>query len=224
MEFIGNVPFLPQDWEWFLPESEQRTDAYDILRHLGSSKLTILDCPCGTGLMSAIFAKAGHRVLGVDINQRFLDIAASTASQMDVTVSLRNENMADFIDPLAFDVIINWYNSFGYFPHKMNFRILQNFCKSLSHGGVLIIEAENMTSKKNTYPRSYGSGDMYWDASTGLIHYMYDKVECVRFQYSPEQICKMLYDAGFKKCCLYGEQFSDFTKDSKLYIIEAEVA
>ncbi|MEM7217113.1 MAG: class I SAM-dependent methyltransferase [Pseudomonadota bacterium] len=54
------------------PWSEDR-DFY--LQLAGADRLAILDLGCGTGLVSAAYAAAGHRVVGVDPAAAMLDVA-----------------------------------------------------------------------------------------------------------------------------------------------------
>ncbi|NOX29025.1 MAG: hypothetical protein GXP35_03080 [Actinobacteria bacterium] len=69
------------DYLWFYEESlsaiRNRDETSEILRLLGSpNPLSILDAPCGHGRISNLLAAAGHAVVGVDITESFLDLAA----------------------------------------------------------------------------------------------------------------------------------------------------
>jgi 2-polyprenyl-3-methyl-5-hydroxy-6-metoxy-1,4-benzoquinol methylase len=57
---------------------------YDIIaRHLGGyPHLSILNAGCGSGELSFLLAAAGHRVLGIDPEPAYIDLAAERASRL----------------------------------------------------------------------------------------------------------------------------------------------
>lgn len=221
MEFLGNVPHLVRDWEWFSPESQRYSDACAILSHFKTERQTILDCPCGTGIMSTVLSKAGHEVMGVDINTKFIDKARKTSSTLGTNVSFLVHDMSKFIKPNSFSLILNWNNSFGYFSHETNLRMLCNFQKSIVKNGHLLIECENMDVVKDSYPDCFGDGNIYWDGSSETMHYLYGDTECVRIHYSIKRLKEMLIESDFTSVVVYGPHFTSITPKSERFIIEA---
>lgn len=55
-----------------------------VLRNNGKHPEQILDLACGTGSMSVLLAKAGYRVIGADISEEMLTVAAQKAALLDV--------------------------------------------------------------------------------------------------------------------------------------------
>lgn len=75
-----------------------------IKKRLGSSSQDILDIGCGAGFLTNILAAHGHRVTGIDLSMRSLEVA----KQKDLTQKVRYMQLDAFALPFAdqsFDVI-----------------------------------------------------------------------------------------------------------------------
>jgi len=101
----------------------------------------ILDMPCGTGRHSIELARCGYRVTGVDRTEAYLAEARHRADTSGVTVEWLRADMRSFSRPLAFDVVLNMYTSFGYFEDAADDRLAaQTFLNALVPGGRLLME------------------------------------------------------------------------------------
>ena len=101
----------------------------------------ILDAPCGDGRVSVQLARLGHRVTGVDRSERF--IARARGRPDAAGVDFRVGELADLGYDCAFDLVLNWFSSFGYLDEAGNRAVLRAFRRALRPGGRLILEQRN---------------------------------------------------------------------------------
>jgi len=59
------------------------------------SQLSVLDIGCGAGTQCLLWASAGHRVSGVDINAPLVDLARQRATEAGLTVDFRTGSATD---------------------------------------------------------------------------------------------------------------------------------
>lgn len=109
----------------------------------------ILDLACGPGRHSITLAKRSFSVIGLDYSRSFLEIAKKNAKKENIISKikfiqgdLRNLPFRDF----TFKIVLLLGNSFGYFSHKENIRILKEVYRVLKPNGVFIFD---LTDKKN---------------------------------------------------------------------------
>lgn len=71
-ELTGDVPY------------EKFAETYEkLLRREGKSSLTLLDLCCGTGTLTALFARRGYEMIGVDASPEMLSVAQEKADGLD---------------------------------------------------------------------------------------------------------------------------------------------
>jgi SAM-dependent methyltransferase len=101
----------------------------------------ILDLGCGPGRHALPLARRGFAVTGVDRTARYLERARSAAEKEELPIRFVREDMRHFVDPGAFDVVLNLFSTFGYFEQrKDDDRVLQQAFASLRPGGVIVME------------------------------------------------------------------------------------
>ncbi len=103
----------------------------------------ILDVPCGTGRHTALLARRGFAVTGVDISETCLQKAMGHCR--DYPVELRQGDMADLAAFRGkFDVVLNLFTSFGYFStDAKNMRVMHELINALKPGGQLVLHLVN---------------------------------------------------------------------------------
>ncbi len=111
-----------------------------IIRSFLKNAKTVLDIPCGDGRISAGLTEKGYDVTGVDISPKYIEKARSKApmSGKFIVGDMRNVELDE-----KFDVVLNWYGSFGYFDEETNFKVLSHFSDFLNDGGLLILDLRN---------------------------------------------------------------------------------
>ena len=182
-----------------------------------------LDIPCGAGRHSYQLAKKGHRVVGLDISKKCLDIAKNYNHHKNITYKKRN--MAD-LDHLhnTFDVLINLFTSFGYFSNdRENKKVLSNFYQSLKEDGKIVMQVINrdcllrkftpnswhdwkghyILSKRSYCPKTHyvETNETVINKKTGVFKTYFHRLRL----YSKTEICTLLKNSGFKKIKVYGD-------------------
>src|SRR6185437_2291374 len=84
--------------------------------------MRILDVPSGHGRHSIEFAKRGYTVVGVDINNFFLEQAQSEAENHKISASFLHADMRKLNFQNEFDLAVNLFTSLGYFDDESDDR------------------------------------------------------------------------------------------------------
>ncbi len=186
-------------------------------------KLDVLDLPCGPGRHSLALARAGHRVVGVDLTPAYVDEARQRfAREPRLQAELLVGDMRSWCRDGAFDLLLNLYTSFGFFPDLDEDRAcLRTFHRNLRPGGTLVMDLMS----KEILARTFRARDWHrMDDGTVLMverrlsqswawnevtwSYLRDGVlESVDFGhrlYSAAELQRELRDAGFQGCDVYG--------------------
>jgi SAM-dependent methyltransferase len=102
---------------------------------------TMLDVACGTGRHSSYLASKGYTVTGIDLSIRSINIAKK----------LENEHLSFFQHDMRlpfrvnyFDIVFNFFTSFGYFDTaRENENALRTMKNALKPGGRLVLDYLN---------------------------------------------------------------------------------
>ena len=117
-----------------------------ILRLTGVGGGTVLDLCCGPGRHAVALAKRGFAVTAVDRTSFLLEHARARAAHANLSVEFVLEDMRRFSRPASFDLVINFFTSFGYFDDQADdLRVLELIRQNLKPGGVFVLE---MVSKE----------------------------------------------------------------------------
>jgi len=101
----------------------------------------VLDLCCGVGRHSLELARRGFQVTAVDRTASYLAEARGRASKEGLEIEFVQEDMRTFVRPEAFDAVINYFTSFGYFESEDDDRrVVENAHSSLRPGGALLID------------------------------------------------------------------------------------
>lgn len=117
-----------------------------ILGLTGVVGAAVLDLCCGPGRHTVALAKRGFAVTAVDRTTFLLEQARVRAQHANLAVEFVLEDMRRFSRPASFDLIPNFFTSFGYFDDPADdLRVLQLVRENLKPGGVFVLE---MVSKE----------------------------------------------------------------------------
>ncbi len=103
--------------------------------------IKILDMPCGNGRIHSYLRNFGYDVYGVDISEELINMARKIYGKYSSKYKVGDMRNASF--GIEFDVLINWFSSFGYFDDKGNRETLANFNRNLKSEGLLLMEIAN---------------------------------------------------------------------------------
>jgi ubiquinone/menaquinone biosynthesis C-methylase UbiE len=149
-EAISHQPTFASFYDFYDgPEYRQRQLA--MYRELaGQAGEKILELACGTGIITLDLARAGQRVMGLDISAEMLAVAREKIARQDSDVQSRirlvEADMKCFQLGEAFDAIFLPSNSFGYLTATQDRRsCLRAIQEHLRPGGLMVIEERNYT-------------------------------------------------------------------------------
>ncbi len=124
----------------------------------------VLDVGCGPGRHSVPLAQAGFSVTGVDVSQRFLDVAAERAREAKVSAAffLVDARQMPFDD--EFDAVISMcQGGFGLMGED-DALVLKRMAEAVKPGGRVIVTAFSSYFEL-THPR-----EASFDADKGVVH------------------------------------------------------
>ena len=104
---------------------------------------SVLDAACGIGRHSLEFARLGYKVTGVDVTAAYVTEARRLSKQKKMScVSFELGELRDLYRfQGGFDLVVNLYNSFGYYrTDSDNFEALRQMAAALRPGGCLVMD------------------------------------------------------------------------------------
>ena len=203
----------------------------------------VLDLPCGHGRIARRLAQRGAVVTGIDRSELFLRRARDDAKRHGVDVDFRAGDMRTLAPDASFDVLVNWFTSFGYGTDDELRQILRRMRAALAAGGRLLLETLNVHEPGLTDHETSHVKELSDDAGH---HFMIDRtrfdphdgrLHCRRFvtrsgeetretRYSlrlftlPE-LRSWLLEAGFRDVQAFGADAEVFRVDSRRMILTA---
>ena len=104
---------------------------------------TILDVGCGLGLHAVELSSRGYLVVGLDLSLPMLSRAADEAQDRNLKINFLHGDMREMTFDGAFDAVLCWGTTLGYFDDEMNKRVVERFYQALKPGGMLLIDVVN---------------------------------------------------------------------------------
>ena len=199
----------------------------------------ILDLPCGPGRHALEFARRGHRVTAVDLMPFYVEGGQKRARKKGLPIEFVQGDMVSFVRPEAFDVVWNYYSSFGYFEDpKDDEAVARNFHLSLKKGGKVLIETISREHALRVWDGSerielptvddiavtaekVASGEntpiVKWCVNKGgetTAFYMFHR------HYSADAISSLLQETGFATVEIFGDIYgTPFTPESERMVV-----
>ncbi|ARD49535.1 class I SAM-dependent methyltransferase [Sporosarcina sp. P33] len=123
-------------------------DAYVELLDLASAGVfgkKVLDIGCGTGLLSAMLAKKGAKVTGVDLSADMLEVAAHRAQSLSLDIEFIEQPMQQLDVGDTFDAAVISIDSLNYVIRQADVEeTFRRIYSALNKGGVLLFDVHSL--------------------------------------------------------------------------------
>jgi SAM-dependent methyltransferase len=220
-------------------EAEAREQIEFLRRHIHLPEgAKALDLCCGCGRHIVELKRQGYDVVGLDLSEELLNIARFRASEHDLDVKFIRCDMREIPYRNYFDLIVNFFTSFGYFADDAdNQKVLSSISKALKPGGQFLIDymnpdyvARNLIRRdeKEISGSIYVIQERWIDASLRRVNKKITLIregrestyaESVRM-YSHQEMRNMLIMAGLRLAETYGDfASSEYTQDSSRMVL-----
>lgn len=202
---------------------------------------SVLDVPCGIGRISYFLSKMGYKVTGVDISEKLIKKAIENVKDGKfIRGDMRK--LSEVIEKEKFDIVINIFNSLGYYEEEDDLKILRELREVTKDNGIVIVNLENrdfIVYNKPELLHSYIPPYLIidhnaFDPYTSRLHvdrvYIKDgkEVEKLSFSqrfYSLHEILSLMRRAGFKILDVYsGYSWKKFEVSDPEMTIVAKLA
>jgi ubiquinone/menaquinone biosynthesis C-methylase UbiE len=222
------------------------------VRERGKSPQSVLDCACGTGIVTELLWKRGYRpVCGFDISPAMVTIARAKAERFKPEETpdyfVQNASTLD-LDGRTFDWIVSLFDSLNYIlePTELQ-KAFERLYLHTNPGGVLSFDMNSIYAlSSDLFSQSQRFGPVqhhwiaHWDAETRIcrveMDFWIDELDSpkqrhfhethIQRAYSVPEIRKMLVRAGYINIAVfgnYGERAPSSRSDRLLFFAEKQV-
>jgi len=199
----------------------------EILRREGLHPRTAVDLACGTGSVTAILARQGLDVVGVDMSEEMLTEAFQKVSCMEKPPRFVCQKLQELRLPKAVDLAVCALDSLDYITDPDDCaEAIRRVYKYLNPGGIFIFDVNTPEKLRSMDSQVFldEDDDVYcvwrgeFDEETNICAYGMDifqregKVwhrsfeEHREYAYSQEQLTGFLKDAGFTHIEVYADR------------------
>ncbi len=198
-----------------------------ILKGEGKDPKRVLDLACGTGSMSLLLAQRGYQVLGADISEEMLTVAARKAAQMEENAPyFICQSMQKLRLPQPVEAVFCLLDSLNYLTRPEDCQ--KTICRvysALEPGGVFLFDINSPEKLRSLdgqvfldeNEESYCVWRAEFEEEENLCYYGIDLFQkqgqlwhrsfeqhC-EYAYSVEELTAWLKEAGFSRVELYGD-------------------
>jgi CBS domain-containing protein/precorrin-6B methylase 2 len=128
---------------FFTPEITQRQVEFMVKVLNLPPHSTILDLGCGTGRHSLALGERGFQVVGFDLSETLLAVGRRASEQRWFPIEFVQGDMRDLPYRNAFDAVVCYFSSFGYFSDADNRRVLLQVAQALKDEGKFLLDVTN---------------------------------------------------------------------------------
>ena len=200
---------------------------YEILAREGLKPRTCVDLACGTGSVTAILARRGLDVTGVDMSEEMLTVAMEKVMDMEQPPRFICQKLQELRLPRGVDLAVCALDSLDYITNPDDCReAIQRVYKVLNPGGIFIFDV-NTPEKLHTMDGQVfldEDDDVYcvwrgeFDEETNICSYGMDLFqrsgdvwhrsfeEHREYAYSAQQLTGYLKAAGFTHIEVYADR------------------
>lgn len=200
---------------------------FAILEREGISPRTAVDLACGTGSVTALLARRGLNVIGVDLSEEMLTVAQQKVLEHDNMPRFVCVPMQELVLPRGVDMAVCALDSLDYItePEECR-RAIARVYKALNPGGIFIFDVNTPQKLRAMDGQVFldEDDDVYcvwrgeFDEQTNICAYGMDLFqreghvwkrsfeEHREYAYSQEQLTQYLREAGFTRIEVYADR------------------
>jgi cyclopropane fatty-acyl-phospholipid synthase-like methyltransferase len=118
-----------------------------------------LDIGCGYGRLTIPLAKKGYTVVGVDINQRYVEEAKKRSEGLDVTIHCRN--IFQFNPQQKFENVLSMWNTLMHFDQNQLASLFSKVRSWMRDDGILLAELLYITKQDKQFLETRNDGSAF---------------------------------------------------------------
>lgn len=198
-----------------------------ILQQEGVKPRTCVDLACGTGSVTALLAKQGLQVVGVDLSEEMLTVAAQKAQGLSPAPWFVRQDLSRLRLPRGVDLAVCALDSLDYITEpKACAQAIERVYRALNPGGIFIFDVNTPEKLRAMDGQVFLDEDdqvyCVWrgefDQESNICSYGMDLFqrqgdlwsrsfeEHREYAYSQEQLTQYLKAAGFTRIRVYGDR------------------
>ena len=198
-----------------------------LLGREGVRPRTAVDLACGTGSVTAILAREGLRVIGVDMSEEMLTQAAAKTAGLDPAPIFVRQKLQNLTLPRGVDLAVCALDSLDYITEPKDCaQAIRRVYRALNPGGMFIFDVNTPEKLRAMDGQVFldEDQDVYcvwrgeFNDNTNICSYGMDLFiregkhwhrsfeEHREYAYSREQLTVFLKDAGFTHIRVYGDR------------------
>ena len=207
-----------------------------ILEREGVKPRTVVDLACGTGSVTEILARKGYSVLGVDMSEEMLTVAAMKTQDIDPSPMFSCQLLQELKLPRAVDMAVCALDSLDYILNPEDCKeAIRRAYKALNPGGIFIFDVNTPEKLRAMDGQVFldEDDDVYcvwrgeFDEETNICSYGMDLFqrkgeiwrrsfeEHCEYAYSQEQLAGYLKDAGFTHIEVYADRLFEAPREGE---------
>ena len=214
---------------------------YEILNKEGLNPHTAVDLACGTGSVTAILARKGLRVIGVDMSEEMLTVAQQKASELENQPRFICQPLQKLFLPRGVDMAVCALDSLDYITDPADCEeAIRRVYKALNPGGIFIFDVNTPEKLRAMDGQVFldEDDDVYcvwrgeFDGQTNICSYGMDLFqrkgnvwersfeEHCEYAYSADQLVGYLKAAGFTHIRVYADRLFEAPREGeqRIYI------
>lgn len=198
-----------------------------ILQRMGAKPRTAVDLACGTGTVTAILARKGLQVVGVDMSEEMLTQAFQKVAQMERPPQFVCQKLQQLFLPRGVDLAVCALDSMDYILNPDDCKeAIRRVYRALNPGGVFIFDVNTPEKLRAMDGQVFldEDDDVYcvwrgeFDEITNICSYGMDLFqrqgeawyrsfeEHQEYAYSKQQLVDFLQEAGFTGIEVYADR------------------
>ena len=207
-----------------------------ILAREGVKPRSVVDLACGTGSVTAILAKKGYPVLGIDMSEEMLTEAAMKTMELDPMPRFSCQKLQELRLPKAVDLAVCALDSLDYITDPKDCaEAIRRVYRALNPGGIFIFDVNTPEKLRAMDGQVFldEDDDVYcvwrgeFDEQTNICSYGMDLFqregnvwhrsfeEHREYAYSREQLTGYLKDAGFTHIEVFADRLFETPREGE---------